>query len=82
MRIVIAGLSPDDPRVTDARCQKVIDFWNALGTGGESGATTWEVLDRFQNEVTDCLYRNPPDIDRAYSLTAEAALLIAGMGEL
>lgn len=82
MKIVFVELSPDDPQATDARRQQLIEFWNELRTCGHSGATTWEVLDALENEVTGCLYRSPPDIDRAESLTAQAALLIAGFTEL
>jgi hypothetical protein len=81
MRVLIAELSPDDPQST-ARCQQLIGFWNGLRTCGDSGATTWEVLDALENEVTGCLYRSPPDIGQAESLTAQAALLIAGFTEL
>lgn len=82
MKIVFVQLSPDEPQATDARRQQLIEFWNELRTCGDSGATTWEVLDALENEVTGCLYRSPPDVDRAESLTAQAALLIAGFIEL
>jgi hypothetical protein len=79
--VVLAELSPDRPQESDARRQQLIEFWNGLRTCGDSGATTWEVLDALESEVTGCLYRSPRDIDRAESLTAQAALLIVGFIE-
>lgn len=81
MKILFAELSPEDPQATEVRHQQLIEFWNALRTCGDSGATTWEVLDALENEVTGCLYRSPPDIARAESLTGQAAILIAGFSE-
>ena len=75
MKIVFVELSPDDPQATDTRRQRLVEFWNELRTCGKSGATTWEVLDALENEVTGCLYRSSPDINRAESLTAQAACL-------
>ncbi|NLS93689.1 MAG: hypothetical protein GXX96_16130 [Planctomycetaceae bacterium] len=82
MHVLFAELSPDDPQRMDARYLQLSEFWNELRTCGDSGATTWEVLDALETEITECLYRNPPDIDRAMSLTARAALMIAGFTEL
>ena len=82
MSVVFTELSPDDPKATDFLRQQLVEFWNELRTCGDSGATTWEVLDLLEKDVTECLYRSPPDIARAESLTAQAALLIAGFTEL
>jgi hypothetical protein len=60
------------------RIQQVVDFWTALYVGGDPGETTWGVLDEIQAEVTDCLSREPKDLDRAEGLTAYAAMLMSG----
>jgi hypothetical protein len=82
MRVVFVELSPDDPPTTDARRQQLIEFWNELRTCGNSGATTWEVLESLERQVTECLDQYPPDIGAAESLTALAALLMTGQGDL
>jgi hypothetical protein len=43
---------------------------------GDAGATTWEVLDRIRDEVTECLISKPARIDEAESLTANALWLL------
>jgi len=82
MKIVFVELSPDDPQVTDARRQQLIEFWNELRTCGDPGATTWEVLESLELQVTECLYHDPPNVGGAESLTAQAALLIEGCSDL
>ena len=81
MKNVFGGLSSDEPQ--DARRQQlIIEFWNELRTCGESGATTWEVLDSLERLVTECLDHRPPDLGGAESLTALAALLMMGCSDL
>jgi hypothetical protein len=70
--------SPGGPPDRAERTQQVVDFWNALSVGGESGETTWGVLEEIQAEVTDCLSREPKDLERAEGLTAYAAMLMSG----
>ena len=82
MRIVFVELSPDDPHVTDARRQQLIEFWNELRTCGDPGATTWVVLESLERQVTECLDHDPPNVGGAESLTALAALLMMGQGDL
>lgn len=82
MCVLCAELSPDDPQATNARCQRVVEFWNELRTWGDSGATTWEVLESLERQVTECLDHAPPEVGEAESLTALAALLIAGQSDL
>lgn len=82
MQLPRSGLSSDSPQKPDATIQAIIEFWNGLRICDESIATTWEVLGSLESRVTECLYRKPPDIDLAESLTAKAALLIAGFTEL
>ena len=72
-----AELSPDEPNI-EARCQQIVDFWNELRTCGDPGETTWEVLEPLERQATECLDDDPPDIRGAESITAYAALLIAG----
>lgn len=82
MKIVFSELSPGDPQTTDACFQKIIDFWNGLRTSGDPGATTWEVLESLERDVTEFLDRDPPNIGAAQSLTALAGLLILGNNDL
>lgn len=73
------GLSPDDPEWRRVHIRDVIEFWSQFDVCGESGATTLEVLDELRLEVTDALGRDPPDVDRAMRLTAEALCRIEGI---
>ncbi len=77
-----SGLPPDDVSAVEPRIRRIVDFWNELDCSGESGATTWEVLEELRLEVTECLSRDPPDIDLAESLTARAMHSIAGAENL
>jgi len=73
------GLSPGKlPTRADDRFRQIADWWSQLRIGDDSGATTWEVLDALERQVTECLTRDPPDVAKAESVTAKAALLIAG----
>ena len=63
------------------RSKLIIEFWTALDNEGDTGATNWEALDRLRDRVTTALRKRPPDISLAESLTAKAALLIAGHRE-
>jgi len=74
-------LSPDIT-VGEDRIQTIVHFWNGLRACDDSGATTWEVLDSLEKKVTECMYHDPPDMQGAESLTAKAALLIAGNRDL
>jgi hypothetical protein len=72
------GLSPGGPPDRQERLQNVITFWNALSCPEDAGETTWGVLEGLQAQVVESLSREPPDIEQAESLTAQAALLMAG----
>ena len=76
------GLSTDNPDSVEQRIRLVVDFWNQLDCCGESGATTWGVLEELRLEVTECLDRGPPDLNKAESLTAYAMLLVTGAEHL
>ncbi len=80
MRTVFLGLPPTLSATDRERIQLVVEFWNVTADG-QSGETTKEVLEELQREVTDCLYRDPPDINMAERLTARAFHLIAGWNE-
>ena len=75
-------LSPDGKEALEVRLRQVVDWWNDLRLGDDPGATTWEVLENLEREVTQCLERRPRDLNKAESLTAYAMLLIAGLTEL
>ena len=78
-RLPTEPLPPDD----DPRIERIVAFWNRLRLSDDAGRTSWQVLESLEREVTDCLTRRTPsDIERAESLTALAALLIAGLTEL
>lgn len=80
MRAQLVSL-PDEPEDLSNRIQQIVGFWNGLRVCGESGAATWEELERLEHEVTDCLAAELPDVDRAESLTACAMLRVAGCSE-
>lgn len=72
---------PDDPGGVSDRILLIVDFWNAVRVCGDPGATTWEELETIEREVTSCLARQIPDVEKAESLTARAMRLIAGCSE-
>lgn len=74
--------SSDEPDQARVQTQQIVEFWSQLRVGGETGATTWDVLESIELKVTDCLARRPPDVANAGSLTAFAMLLITGGSEL
>jgi len=71
-------LPSDDPEASAIRLRLLAEWWSALRTTGDAGATTWEVLEELEQKVTDCITIDPPDLGRAESLTAQAMHLIAG----
>ena len=73
-------LSPKDPMESERRRRLICEFWHALYDEGDSGATTWEALDRLHNRVTTALRQRPSNLGLAESLTAKAASLIDGYG--
>ena len=72
------GLSSAEPRISGARYRLIAEFWSALEPDGETGAANREDLDMLRQQVTECLMRDPPDMRTADSITARAALMIAG----
>lgn len=80
MKMQLVSL-PDEPPSEGFRTQLITEFWGHLHDGADSGAATWEELDRLEQEVTGCLAQKPPDILSAESLTAYAMLLISGYRE-
>lgn len=75
------GLLSVNPTESERRRRLVCEFWSALYNDGDAGAATWEALDSLQDRVTTALSKRPPDIRLAESLTAKAALLVAGCRE-
>jgi hypothetical protein len=71
------GLSPGDRE----RAKGVAKFWNDYDVCGDPGGTTREVLEGLKQEVTDCLYKKPPDICGAERRTVVAMMLIEGRDE-
>jgi hypothetical protein len=74
-------LSPGGRGPPNDSHRSIVDWWNAFSVCDRPGGSTWEVLDDIQRQVTECLSRDPPDIGQAESLTARAALLMAGLSE-
>jgi hypothetical protein len=56
--------------------------WNEIRVTDDIGVADWEEIEVLERDVTDCMVQKPPDIERAYSLTAKAFLLIAGLNDL
>jgi hypothetical protein len=71
-------LSPDEHSEVAERIQKIFDFWDDLRDSEESGAATWDELERLGQEVKNCLETDSPDVNLAESITAYAMLLITG----
>ena len=72
------GLLPERVRVSSSTIKLIADWWSELYVCGDSGATTWGVLDTISLEVTDCLSCDPPNESKAASLTAKAQMLLTG----
>ena len=60
------------------RYHLVVEWWMQLEQSGDIGRTTWKVLDRLRNRVTDALALRPRQLVEAESATAEAAMRING----
>jgi len=72
-------LSPDETNDVDFQTKRyIVAFWSEIHISCDFGATTWEVLNSLEKAVADCFVCNPPDLKKAESLTAQAALLKAG----
>ena len=78
---LVPSLDDPDP-LLEVRIRLIVEWWHDLHESGDSGAATWEELDRIEQEVTECLDRRSLDVNRAESLTAYAMLLIAGCSDL
>ncbi|MEX2171291.1 MAG: hypothetical protein WD851_18370 [Pirellulales bacterium] len=79
---VTSGCPPsgfDD--LNEIRLRHVVDFWNELRVCNELGATNWKVLEPIERQVTEGLYRKPPDIGAAEAFTALAMFMIAGRSQ-
>ena len=57
---------------------KLVGIWTDLRNGEDTGATTWEVLEQLERDVTDALSHATPDVRRAERLTAKAMFLMVG----
>lgn len=71
-------LSLAEPLTVQDRVNLLREIWHTLNMSGDAGATTWDVLDRIQAQVTDCLSAgssDPDQIEVAESLTAKAFIL-------
>jgi hypothetical protein len=66
------GLSPEH------RLRIVLQIWSEIRISGYTGATDWVVLEEIERAVTNAMNQDPPDVDRAESLTFRALHLIAG----
>jgi hypothetical protein len=67
----------DDPD-TRHQLELLLQFWQRFDETGESGQTSWEILEGIRSEVNDCFFRGPSAIQQAISLTARAMLLMTG----
>ena len=66
------GLSPGD------RWRIIGQVWSEIHINGYTGATDWAVLEEIERAVTEAGEQDPPDVDRAESLTFKALHLIVG----
>jgi hypothetical protein len=82
MKTHCSKLSPEELDTQERQTEAIVSLWSELRVGGNSGATTWEVLDQLEQQVSECLSRKPPDLVEARSLTYKAALLMAGSYDL
>ncbi len=74
-------LSPVEPLTVQDRVNLIREIWHSWSMSGDAGATTWDVLEGIQAQVTDCLYfgsTHVESIEMAESLTAKAFLLRDG----
>jgi hypothetical protein len=73
--------SPGGRSERERRKRQVQEFWTQLYVGENPGETTWEELDALHDQVNSALAANPPDVTRAETLTAYAALLMTGLSD-
>lgn len=76
-------LSPEDTQTHKAKLALVNEYWKGVWECGDSGGTTWDVLEDLYHQVEDSLaqYRARPRysfLEKAVWLTAEAEFLRAG----
>jgi hypothetical protein len=76
MSVRRAEVLPTGTQADIERREDLIRWWQEISRSGDAGATTWEVLDRLRDRVTECLYMCPPDLCLAESFTAQALFLI------
>jgi len=60
------------------RLKRIADLWSEIDNSDDTGATNRATLDEIEREVTDAMYGNMPDLDRAESLTFMALHYISG----
>ncbi len=71
-----------EPLTDQDRLHLLREVWLGLSMSGDARATSWDVLETIQAQVTECLYFDPPDLERAEGLTAKAFLLREGQENL
>jgi hypothetical protein len=76
------GPSSGDQPDLEWRLHQIRAFWEQLYVGENPGETTWEELDALRDQVTEALASNPPNVTFGETLTAYAALLMAGLSRL
>lgn len=70
--------SPDIPAGLAVRARHVAEFWNSYNVTGDPGASTREVLEGIERQVSDCMSMAMQAIGKAESLTAIALGLMSG----
>jgi hypothetical protein len=78
---IYSELSSAEPLSVEERVDLLKKIWHGWSMSGDAGATTWDVLEAIQAQVTDCLYFGSKRLDyleMAESLTAKAFGLMAG----
>ena len=79
IKSLVNCLPSDLPSHVRVRLQAVVDIWDGFEQcAADAEGTQGSVLEGLRAEVQDTLSRNPIDLNRVQSLTAEAVLWTTG----
>ena len=67
-----------DGLLPEGRLRIIAHIWNEIRINGYYGAADQVAVDEIERAVTEEMYRDSPDLDRAESLTFQALHLIVG----
>ncbi len=75
---MFGGNSPGESSPDCVVHQAIVEWWEAIETGGDFGSTNWETLVSLRHSVTAALAASPPQLDYAGRQTALAMMLVTG----